>query len=283
MVQDKGQKLVEGTIADTHARLRLWCRREPKGLARVEFSSEFARQRVVNQLCSSLEELDIPFHEITLPLWEQPATILHVLLEQLNQLEAGVVSITGFATAFSQDTPQVDAFSVINFNREALAAPPLRQIWWMTRSFTDMALHAMPDLNSWFTLRLFLTEDVVQDERLQIPIFGEETSVNIDDARRRAKNLVERFEQAKAAGQPSEELLKTFVLPAIQALSNAGAVKEAQTLATRLDFFPMGEESPKIALGLKNLGALYASQGRYSEAEPALRAGIRAKQTAFFG
>ena len=278
VVQHNRQHLVEGTIADTHARLLLWCRREPKGLARVEFSSEFARQQVVSQLRSSLQALDLPVHEITLPLWEQPETILHFLLEQLNQPETGVVSINGFATAFDPKVPQVDALRVINYNREALAKSSLRQVWWMTRSFTDMAIHAMPDLNSWFTLRLFLTEDVVLDQQLQIPIFAEKTPANVDDARRRAKNLMERFEQAQAAGMPSAELLTTYGLPAIQALSNAGAEKEAQSLATRLDIFPIQENAPDVASGLTNVGLLYSAQGHYFKAESLFTQALELRQ-----
>ncbi|MGJ3250119.1 MAG: tetratricopeptide repeat protein [Elainellaceae cyanobacterium] len=163
---DEPKTRVDGSVSDVYARLLLWCRRRRRGLARVEFSSEFARQRVVEQLYRDLRELDIPIHTLELPKWSSPRQVLHYLLESLDQIEPGVVSISGFATAFDRDIPLTDALRVINFNRENLVKPHLSQIWWMTRSFTDKALHAMPDLNSWFTLRLFLTESIRSDRQI---------------------------------------------------------------------------------------------------------------------
>ncbi|HHP7244585.1 MAG TPA: tetratricopeptide repeat protein [Elainellaceae cyanobacterium] len=163
---DEPKTRVDGSVSDVHARLLLWCRRRRRGLARVEFSSEFARQRVVKQLHQDLKQLDIPVHILELPKWSPPAEVLQYLLESLDILEPGVVSISGFATAFDRDIPLTDALRIINFNRENLVKPHLSQIWWMTRGFTDKALHAMPDLNSWFTLRLFLTESIRPNEQI---------------------------------------------------------------------------------------------------------------------
>lgn len=268
MVQSDSQLAPEGTIADIEARLLLWTKRHSSGLARVEFSSEFARQRVVDQLRQSLKELEIPFYEINLPLWEKPDTVVASLLQQLQTFNNGVVSISGFATAFSVEMSLVDALRLLNFNREQLAEPPLRQVWWMTYTFTNAAIHAMPDLNSWFSLKLLLQEDLALDSQLQIPLFGDGTSVNIDDARRRAKDLMGRFERAKASGKPTHQLLQTYVLPAIKALASAGAVQDAHAIAIRSEFFTKNTNSLNIADGLSNLAALYLFQGQYSEAEP---------------
>ena len=267
MAQSNNQLAPEGTIANIKARLLLWTKRYLSGLARVEFSSDFARQRVVDQLRQSLGESGIPFYEINLPLWEEPDTVVTGLLKQLQTFENGVVCISGFATAFSTDVSLVDALRLLNFNRERLAQPPLRQIWWMTHAFTNATIHAMPDLNSWFSLKLFLKEDLVLDSRLQIPLFGGDTATNIDDARRRAKDLIRRFERAKAAGIPAPQLLQTFGLPAIRALASAGAEQDARALAARLDFFRENIDNPNVTDSLNNLAALYLFQGRYNEAE----------------
>ncbi len=90
-----------GTIEAVAARLVLWSRRAPKGLARAEFSSEPARRRVVERLKKALREDDIPLHEIQLPRTLSPADLIRYLLKQLEALDTtpGVVSITGFEAA----------------------------------------------------------------------------------------------------------------------------------------------------------------------------------------
>jgi hypothetical protein len=113
------------------------------------------------ELENKLQEQGIIFHKIVLPIWEKPSFVLNFLLTQLAELESGVVSITGFETAFS-DVSLVDALQLINFNRENLARFNLRQIWWMNHDFTNKVIRYMPDLNSWFFLRLFLTENSTQ-------------------------------------------------------------------------------------------------------------------------
>ena len=157
--QTNQSELEPGTISHTAARLLLWGRRPSRGLARVEFYDEFSRQQVVRELENKLQEQGIIFHKIVLPRWEKPSFVLNFLLTQLAELESGVVSITGFETAFSSDVSLVDALQLINFNRENLARFNVRQIWWMNHDFTNKVIRFMPDLNSWFFLRLFLTEN----------------------------------------------------------------------------------------------------------------------------
>ncbi|MCA2632590.1 MAG: tetratricopeptide repeat protein [Microcystis sp. M20BS1] len=159
--QTNRSELEPGTISHTAARLLLWGRRPSRGLARVEFYDDFSRQQVVRELENKLQEQGIIFHKIVLPRWEKPSFVLNFLLTQLAELESGVVSITGFETAFS-NASLVDALQLINFNRENLARFNLRQIWWMNHDFTNKVIRYMPDLNSWFFLRLFLTENSTQ-------------------------------------------------------------------------------------------------------------------------
>jgi hypothetical protein len=146
-----------GSIIDIEKRLVLWARRSPKGLARVEFASEFSRQQVVQQVRSALAEQKIPFHEITLPSQQDPEILVAELLQELGQLKLGVVSITGFSTAFTNKVPLEEAMRILNFNRERLVAHALNQIWWITPSFLQTSIHAMPDINSWFSVKLQLT------------------------------------------------------------------------------------------------------------------------------
>ena len=260
-----------GSIIDTTQRLRLWAGRSGGGLARVEYSSEFSRQRVMQALKTALLERSIPLHELTLPTYQDPVALVAHLLKELSQLERGVVSITGFATTFSGQMPLSEALRIVNFNRERLVNLPLRQIWWMTPVFLQTAIHAMPDLNRWFMLQLQLTEAVIDSSP---PLLMEQTTgstANIDDAYQRSHYLIREFEQARTAGATTEELLTTYLLPALEALADVGAQKQLHDLTTQFEGL-LGQlkycDSPNLATSLDRLANLYYAQGRYAEAEP---------------
>jgi tetratricopeptide (TPR) repeat protein len=260
-----------GSIADISARLLLWSKRAGRGLARVEFSSEFSRQRVVGHLKDELAQRQISFAEIQLPNYREPMEIVDYLLAALGQQASGVVSIHGFSTAFRVGVPLEDAMYALNFNRERFADWPLRQIWWMTPVFYDAAQFAMPDLMSWFNPRLRLTEAVVVESQEPMMTGG---TTNIDDARQRAGYLIERFERGNQAGAPAEDLLRLYLLPALEALSEVNAQKDIRDLTSRFEGFLsqiQALDSPELATSLGQLGSLYRSQGRYAEAEPLLQ------------
>jgi hypothetical protein len=114
-----------GSVIDIRNRLLLWANRsigndtnEPIGsLIRAEFSSEFSRQRVVAELRAILADRSIPFHELVLPSQQDPLALTDLLVAQVASLPAGVLSVTGFATAFNNQVPVVEAMRVLNFNR----------------------------------------------------------------------------------------------------------------------------------------------------------------------
>jgi len=164
--------LFSGSVDHTLARLLLWSQRPTRGLARVEFYSEFSRQKVIANLSQELQKEGITFTEIRLPLWAKPAYVLNFLVEKLEVIESGVVSISGFETAFDQEYDLLDALRILNFNRERLADFNCRQIWWMSDKFQDRAIYFMPDLNSWFSLRLSLKEDskIPSDKIIYTPL-----------------------------------------------------------------------------------------------------------------
>jgi len=147
-----------GSIEDTAKRLISWSGHRTWGLARVEYVSEFARERVLSTLRYALAERSIPLDEIELPSYRSASEVVQFLIDRLEKIESGVVSISGFATAFDIKTSLEDALRVLNFNRENIAPANLRQIWWLPSSFAETFVPSVPDLDSWFTFRLYLTE-----------------------------------------------------------------------------------------------------------------------------
>jgi tetratricopeptide (TPR) repeat protein len=275
----QSDELQYGSINDITQRLLLWGKRTGMGLLRVEFSSEFARQAVLQRLQSELAQFKVPFKDIVLPTYQQPVVLADTLEQALDQCESGVVSISGFATAFSPNIPLAEAMYSLNIRRERLAQRPLRQIWWMTPVFYQTALHAMPDLMSWFSLRLELTESVKVENLFEA---SSGPTVNIDDARRRSFHLIQRFEQALQAGGDSEELLRLYLLPALEALAEVDAQKDLQDLTSQFEGYLnrlKAADCPELADSLDRLGLLYYKQGRYLEAEPLLQKALTLKQT----
>ena len=270
-----------GSIADISARLSLWARQAQRGMARVEFSSEFSRQQVLDRVKVDLAQRQIPFTEIQLPTYRKPMEIVNYLLAELDQQESGVVSINGFSTAFQTAVPLQDAMYALNFNRERFAERSLRQIWWMTPVFYDAAQFAMPDLMSWFNPRLRLTESlVVNSQAIELT----ESATNIDDARQRAEFLVQQFEKGLQAGAPAEELLKVNLLPALEALAEANAQNDLRDLTNKFEGLlsrVQVQDSPEMASSLDRLGQLYVTQGRYGEAEPLLIKSLKFRRCLF--
>ena len=150
-----------GSIEAVTTRLLRWGRIAPSGLARVEYISDTSQMAALRRLHDEYQQANIPFTEIALPSRKSAAEQIYFLRARLAQIKSGVVSITGFTYAFPEDTPLLESLRVLNFNRENLADFPLRQIWWMPRDFTQMFRQSIPDLNSWFIIKLRLDEIVV--------------------------------------------------------------------------------------------------------------------------
>ncbi|HNE41450.1 MAG TPA: hypothetical protein PLJ80_16180, partial [Accumulibacter sp.] len=157
-----------GSIAEVGRRLHQWARRSGAGLARVEFTDEAARRQVVAGLRQALagEEIalyDIAFAPLAVDDRTPPATLgtrlADELLDRLRALPPGVVSLDELAAALPP-APADLAAALYGFNlrREALAATAQRQIWWMPPHLATAFVQAVPDLASWFLVRLHLRE-----------------------------------------------------------------------------------------------------------------------------
>ena len=267
-------------IDEVCQRLRLWAARDGRGLARVEYSSDFSRQKVLSQLAPALAEKGIALTTIELPQGKTAPEVVQFLLSELAEATNGVVSVSGFASAFQSHESLEVSLRVLNYNREVLTAFPLRQIWWMTPVLLQTSLHAMPDMHGWFSPHLTLSEDVLNSQQGLPPSTVETQSrlnSNIDDARQRSYRLLEQFEKARGVGATDIELLTTYLLPALKNLAEVGAQKEVRELMAQhksvlnaLQLVDVSKEYTqplKIAANLNILAYLYYLQSRYAKAE----------------
>ncbi len=281
------------TIDGVSQRLLLWARRDGGGLARVEYASEFSRERLLQQLRGE----GVAIIEIDLPVSQTAAEAVEFLLRRLTavcerEAAGDVVSVSGFAKAFQSQAALADSLRILNFNREALTAFPLRQIWWMTPVLLDTSLHAMPDMHGWFNPQLSLTEVITRSAEgasAAAPIQTERHSSqsNIDDARQRSRRLLTELEAARQSDASEVALVATYLLPALEAIAEVGAYQELQTLTTQyktlLDHFylvnnaevvatldageVLGERALSFARSLDKLVVIFYRQGLYAEAE----------------
>jgi tetratricopeptide (TPR) repeat protein len=277
VARSSSNTLEPGTIADSVAHLAVWARRAPRGFARVEYHSEFARSEADRRLEETLQQQKISYQRIELSVYRSPSEAMGTLLSRLGELEPAVVSITGFATAVPDDS-RLEFLGHLTWNRERLAGFNHRQIWWMTPDFVDAFIHTVPDLASWFMVRLTIKEEfdapirgpqIIEPERLDGPKY------RIDEALRRASSLVERFRRAKEIGARPSDLID-LAASAADAIVEVGAPNLTRELADRL--LP---EAMAIVLGaptddlasvrkLNSLALVLHEQGRMTEAEPLL-------------
>ncbi len=263
-----------GSIIDIQNRLILWANRSHQGLARVEFASEFSRKQVIQAVKESVIAQGLEFDEIVLPNQADPELVVATLIDWLAIQPPGLVSITGFSTAFDNQTSLAEALRIVNYNRDRYIVPGVKQIWWMTPALMQIGIHAMPDLNSWFAPRLQLTEAIRTSQSAEIATALNDTPAsyaNMADTHRRVENLLQRFNRAQAAGLPDDELLSNYLLPALESLAEVGAQQELRDLTLQFEGL-LGrlkvDDSPALAASIGRLANLYREQGRYSDAEP---------------
>jgi tetratricopeptide (TPR) repeat protein len=221
-----------GSIEEVSERLKLWCLRHESGLARVDWDSAHARQEVVTRLREALAGSHIPVEEISLPPGEEPHITVSRLIEKLRSHTGSAVSITDIEWAFPQGGSRLDTLAALNFQRETLASLPVHQIWWVPSHLVELFVLGIPDLESWFRIRLRLTEIPSPDPAMRAAPTPPE-AVDIEGARALARRFWERFENARAQGMPDSRIWTELAEPAIRALRAAGIEDEIDVILSR--------------------------------------------------
>jgi RNA recognition motif-containing protein len=91
-------ELVPGSISEVVARLSVWARRAPKGLAKVEYYSEYSRIEAIRRLRSQFSGSAMAVVELRLPTAQSPQEILN----QIKRASVGdriILSVSDWATA----------------------------------------------------------------------------------------------------------------------------------------------------------------------------------------
>src|ERR1039457_6966864 len=224
-----------GSIQEVTERLRSWCIQRDRGLARVEWDSAYARQGVVNRLKDSLGGLGISLVEIELPPGEGGRETASGLIEDLRSRSGSVVSITGIEWAFPEHGNRLETLQALSFQRETLASLPVRQIWWVPSSLTERFVLGVPDLDSWFRLRLHLTEMSPQPTDAGLEVERTEgKTVSVAEARSMACRFWDRLEAARSQNVPEDRIWTELAQPAVDALLSAGLELEAESILARM-------------------------------------------------
>jgi len=234
----------DGGLEAVAARLGLWGKRTPPGLAQVEFVDEKVRRLVVDRLRIDLGAASIQFTEISLLTETPERSVADYLIERLRSTPAGVVSVDGLAAALPHEAPKLaDSIYRLNVKRELLMSPSHRQIWWVPTYLAELLEKIAPDLESWIQLKLHLA--MVGSPR-QVELSGPTAAAALQptlesapfaadpvEARRSAEDALRRFRRAVEQGTPPSEGIRSLVRPAVDRLRRATLAEEAQELERR--------------------------------------------------
>jgi tetratricopeptide (TPR) repeat protein len=236
-----------GSCEDTVARLSGWVRRSPHGLAAVEFDSDFARLRLIEQLRGALAETSFSSFEIE-PSGQDSERLVSQLLDMLSRSPSGVANVTAFRSSGAETAGMTEFLRLINLQRDVLAHFPLWQIWWFPTAIAEVIGRAVPDLASWFLIRLHLSDPALStnfDSLLESRGMPPESVLGVQEARRLANNLRKRAEAAAIQGQPQSQVWRELARPAIDTLRRADLGREAEELEASLRQ-KIGSADPKV-------------------------------------
>ena len=245
----------------------------------MEWDSAFARRDVVDRLKRSLGSSGISLVEIGLPPGEAAEVVVAGLIEKLRSVSGSVVSITDIEWAFPKRGNRLDTLVALSFRRETLASLPVRQIWWVPSSLTERFVLGVPDLDSWFRLRLHLTEVPPRPAEVLREVGGERKTVSVAEARSLARRFWDRLEAARAQNIPEERIWVELAQPAVEALRSAGLELDADAILARTSdargelerelrelVATRGSEDPEVLSLTSEAGPAFRNQGDFAGA-----------------
>ena len=266
----------EGSVADAISRLGIWLSREGVRMARVEYLSEAAREAVMAWLSSRVAVEDAP-----LPERREGSEVAGWMIESLRRAAAApvrtVVCFRGFERAFAGPLP--GELLALNLQRETFLEAGAAQIWWLPSEVVGVFLRSAPDLDSWFDLKLALTE---LPAAARLELVADRWTLAPEEGRRRSASLLARAERAIRAGEPWAEVWREFVAPALEDLRSAGLMQEAEGHAKRLgqlvrELRQEGIARPKTAADALALAEMLKDQGDLDRALDAAREALAGK------
>jgi len=275
-----------GSIADTVARILLWCRRSDHGFIRITFDDGRARAEVVNRVRSGLD-VSQSFHELNLPQAATADILAERLADELARLGPGVVSITGFEATLPASGPEIaKALRALNARRENFAIPGQHTLWWFPRHIAQAISQEHHDLNSWFLKRTDLTEAVTTPEdRVLLSKWHEATRLKDAAQYQQAESLVREILANEEKHLPPNHPRIAIALNTLaQLLQDTNRLVEAEPLYRRallIDEASYGLEHPNVAIRLNNLATLFYSTNRLAEAEPLMRRALQIDEASY--
>ena len=230
-----------GSVEEVTGRLESWCQRDLQGLVQVEFDQTFAQREVVSRLKSTVAR---PWVDVDLSAGDSLSSdVPGELMAKLKSAPGGVASITGLDWAFL-NRDGMDNLASLSFQREALAALPVLQIWWLPSYRTKDFIVDAPDFDSWFRLRLHLTERLPEGQTIRST-----TSVSVEEARSLAARFWKLLEKAKTESVPAVEISAHLAGPAIMALLSAGLEVEAKAISSAVPALTTEPTVPPLEQG----------------------------------
>ena len=146
-------------------------------------------------------------------------------MERLESCKDGVASIAGIEMAYAADGKWLDTLAALTFRRESLAALPVLQIWWIPSHFTEQLVLGTPDLDSWFQVRLELSEKLPQTQAPVVEGFAAGPTVSVEEARGLTRRFWDRYPQACKQGFRLEQIWADLAAPAVVALSRVDSTR----------------------------------------------------------
>ncbi|MEM6645533.1 MAG: tetratricopeptide repeat protein [Bacteroidota bacterium] len=210
-----------------------WATHAPKGLARITYTNAFARDALMAQIRAGAQANGLTVTDVILRRFDTTLEAARTLVRGLEAAPEGLALVWGLEQYVTDDDERSTLLTHLNFLREELARPGLRQVWFVTKRLADEMVRTIPDLDSWFILRLHLREapnpadtsqSIIQDATTPPPADPR----RVDEARRSAAELTSRYD--KVMTDAWMQAVQEFVFPAMEQLIEAGAIADAAEL-----------------------------------------------------